>query len=267
MSVALSPSIRAHVMTAAQPFMNQTFRQLMFALAANEQRSVMLSVHGNSGVGGVFIDQGRIAWAAAPGTRRFLSDRLAAAGVDGGTLDALVRVARATHTPLGRLVVQRGLMGPAEFAGVLQEHTVASLREMASQRIGHIDTQPRREGTFAMADTFPVVPLLTETVRRLLPSRLEPDALPDPELVAVEVAVVDGAAYPVRVVGARTPNLSALLPLTGEAQAVMEHVGTGTASFRRGARCWSVSGTPTSFVVSEGRSALSFAWMLSQGGL
>ena len=55
--------------------------------------------------------------------------------------------------------------------------------------------------------------------------------------------------------------------LTAEAQAVMGHTGAGTVSFRRGSRCWSVSGTPTSFVVSEGRSPLSFAWMLSQGGL
>ena len=254
-------------MDAAHPAVSNTFRQLMFALAANEQHTVMLSVHGDRGVGGVFIDEGRIAWAAAPGTRRFLSDGLVAAGVDAGAMAELVRTARDTHTPLGRLVVQRGLMGPGDFAHVLFEHTVVSLGAMASERIGHVDVQQRRGGTFAMAETFPVVPLLAESVRRMVPSYLEVSELPDPEMLAVEVKVVDGAAFPVRVLGRRTPSLSSLLSLTAEAQVVMEHTGEGTVSFRRGSRCWSVSGNQTSFVVSEGRTPLSFAWMLGQSGL
>lgn len=254
-------------MDAAHPPVSNTFRQVMFALAENERHTVMLSVHGARGVGGVFIDQGRIAWAAAPGTRRFLSDGLVAAGVDAREMSELLRTARDTHTPLGRLVVQRGLMGPGDFARVLFEHTVVSLGAMASEHIGHITVQERRGGTFAMAETFPVVPLLAESVRRVLTSQQEASELPDPELLAVEVSVVEGAAFPVRVLGQRAPSLSSLLPLIAEAQAVMAHTGAGTVSFRRGARCWSVSGTQSSFVVSEGRTPLSFAWMLGQGGL
>ncbi len=254
-------------MDAQQHVIGSTFRQLAFALAKNEGRSVMLSVHGNRGIGGVFVDEGRIAWAAAPATRRFLSDRLIAAGADAGTMRELLTTARDTHTPLGRLVVQRGLMGPGDFAAVLQEHTVVSLGEMASQSVGHIDTQERRGGTFAMADTFDMVPLLAESLSRFVPSRLAVDELPDPEMQAVEVAVVDGAPLPVRVLGKQAPRLSSLISLIGEAQVVMERAGEGTVSFRRGSRCWSVSGNQSSFVVSEGRSALSFSWMLSQGGL
>ncbi len=247
--------------------MHNSFRQLMFALAENEDRSVMLSVHGELGVGGVFFDHGRIAWAAAPGTRRFLSGRLVAAGVSASAIDELVRTARDTQVPLGRLVVQRGLMTPETFTNVLFEHTVESLSAMASQRIDSVDTQPRVSGSFAMADTFPVVPVLAESLHRLRPSRLESEALLDPEQTAVEISVVDGTAFPVRVLSKGAPSLSSLLALTAEAQVVMEHTRAGTMCFRRGARCWSVSGNQTSFVVSEGRTALSFSWMLGQSGL
>ena len=78
--------------------------------------------------------------------------------------------------------------------------------------------------------------------------------------------MVDGQPLPVRVLGKKEPTLNELRTLAAEALAVMAHVGEGTASFRRGERSWSVSGNQSSFIVSEGRSPLSFAWMLGQDG-
>ena len=264
MTMSLPSFMSAHVKQATQRLDGGTFEQLTAALAQSESQSVMLSVHGERGIGGVFVDQGRIAWAAAPGTRAFLSDRLVAAGADGEKMPQLLAEARARSMPLGQLVVERGLMHPADFAEVLFEHTVVSLGDMTSQRLEKIEQHTRRGGTFAMAVTFPMVPLLAETVRRLVPSREAEASVPD-QIIAVEIVVVDGQPLPVRVLGKKEPTLSELRGLAAEAMSVMAHVGEGTASFRRGERAWSVSGNQSSFVVSEGRSLLSFAWMASQG--
>lgn len=267
MTVMLPNSMSFHVKTAAQTLDGDTFQRLAGALVESETQSVMLSVHGERGVGGVFVDEGRIAWAAAPGTRHFLTDRLVSAGADGNQMQELLAEARRTGVPLGQLVVDRGLMKASAFAEVLYEHTVESLSDMTSQRVSRIEPHARRGGTFAMAFTFPMVPVLAETARRVVPSRaVVPQVGGDP-LIAVELSVVDGRPVPVRVLGAHAPKLSELLSLVGDAQAVISGVGAGTVSFRRGERCWSVSGNQSSFVVSEGRSLLSFSWMLGQGGL
>lgn len=267
MTVMLPNSLTAQVRSAALRLDGDTFHRLAGALVESETQTSMLSVHGEHGVGGVFIDQGRIAWAAVPGTRHFLSDRLVAAGADARVMQDLVDEGRRTGVPLGRMVVDRGLMNAGAFAELLFEHTVVSLGLMASQRINRIERHASRGGTLALAFTFPMVPLLAESMRRLV--TVEPlEVLPSSEdLIAVHVAVVDGQALPVRVLGARSPLLSEMLALAGDAQAVMSNVGAGTVSFRRGSRCWSVSGNQESFVVSEGRSALSFSWMLGQGDL
>ncbi len=243
------------------------FQQLADALVGSESSTSMLSVHGDHGVGGVFIDEGRIAWAASPGARHFLSDRLVAAGSDAQVMRKLVEEGRRTGVPLGRMVVDRGLMSAAAFSELLFEHSVVSLGLMASQRVNRIERHPSRGGTFALAFTFPMVPLLAESVRRLVAVEALEVSPSGDDLTAVHVAVVEGQALPVRVLGARAPKLSELLSLAGDAQAVMSNIDAGTVSFRRGNRCWSVSGNQQSFVVSEGRSALSFAWMLGQGGL
>ncbi|MGV3626039.1 MAG: hypothetical protein ACO1OB_34840 [Archangium sp.] len=252
---------------ATQRLDGETFGQLTDALVRSETQSVMLSVHGERGVGGVFVDEGRIAWAAAPGTRAFLSDRLIAAGADRAQMSELLAEARKRAMPLGQLVVERGLMHAADFAEVLFEHTVVSLGDMASQRVEKIDHHTRRGGTFAMAVTFPMEPLLAETVRRLVPvTPHEPRTSTGEQLTAIEISVVDGQPLPVRVLGSREPSLSELRSLAVEGMSVMRHVGEDTVSFRRGDKCWSVSGNQSSFVVSEGRSLFSFAWMVGQSG-
>ncbi len=264
MALPSSLSIDMGHLTAG--FNAQTFQQLSEALVQTEDQSAMLSLHGAQGVGGVFIDEGRIAWAAAPGTRRFLSHRLVAAGVSEDAMHGLLEEARTSGAPLGRMVVDRGLMSANTFAEVLFEHTVVSLGLMASQPLERIEHHNRRGGTFELATTFPMVPLLAESVRRVVKAPWREAAGAGEDLIAVEIAVVDQQALPVRVLGPRAPKLSELRSLAGDALAVMSDIGAGTVSFRRGASSWSVSGNQSSFVVSEGRSALSFSWMLAQSG-
>lgn len=266
MTQMLPHAMSARARKALQHLDGQTLHRLTSALADTETQTSMLSVHGDDGVGGVFIDEGRIAWAAAPGTRHFLSDRLVSAGADQHAIQKLVDEARRTGNPLGSLVVERGLMNAGAFAELLFEHTVVSLGAMASQHVTHVDHHPRRGGTFALAFTFPMVPLLAETVRRLVTAPPINQPPPGDQLTAVQLVVVDGQPVPVRVLGARAPKLSELRALSGDALEVLSAAGEGTISFRRGERCWSVSGNTSSFVVSEGHSAFSFAWMLGQSG-
>lgn len=248
------------------PLAGESFHRLATALAGVEAQTAMLRVHGEDGVGGVFVDEGRIAWAVAPGTSRFLADRLVSAGVDRQIIRELVDEGRRTGVPLGQIVVSRGLMSAGAFAELLFEHTVFSLGLMTSQRLGAIERLGRIGGSFANAFTFPMVSLLAESVRRRTGAIAVVDALPETPLMAVEVSVVDGYPLPVRVLSDREPRLSELLQLATEAQGVVAMLGAGTASFRRRGRCWSVAGDASSFVVSEGRSPLSFAWMLGAHG-
>ncbi len=157
-------------------------------------------------------------------------------------------------------------MSAGAFAELLFEHTVFSLSLMASQHITHVEQTPRRGGTFALAFTFPMVPRLAEAIRRLVAVPTLVQSPPGDQLTAVQLVVVDDHPVPVGVLGARAPKLSELRALAGDALAVLSAAGAGTISFRRGERCWSASGDTSSFVVSEGRSALSFSWMLSQRG-
>ena len=248
------------------PLVSQSFHRLATSLAEVGAQTAMLRVHGEDGVGGVFVDEGRIAWAVAPGTRRFLADRLVNAGVDQRIIRELVDEGRRTGVPLGQMVVSRGLMCAGAFAELLFEHTVFSIGVMTSQRLGAIERHARGVGSFANAFTFPMVSLLAESVRRRTGATAVVETLPETPLMAVEVSVVDGHALPVRVLSDREPRLAELLQLATEAQGVIGLMGAGSASFRRRGRCWSVAGDQSSFVVSEGRSPLSFAWMLGAHG-
>lgn len=246
------------------PLTGESFHRLATALAGVEAQTAMLRVHGEDGVGGVFVDEGRIAWAVAPGTSRFLADRLVSAGVDRQIIRELVDEGRRTGVPLGQIVVSRGLMSAGAFAELLFEHTVFSLGLMTSQRLGAIE---RLGGSFANAFTFPMVSLLAESVRRRTGAIAVVDALPETPLMAVEVSVVDGYPLPVRVLSDREPRLSELLQLATEAQGVVAMLGAGTASFRRRGRCWSVAGERrrSSSVKAVRRSASRGCWARTEG--
>lgn len=243
-------------------------QQLVAALLGVADECAVLQVNARSGVGCVFIDGGRVCWAAVPETRRYLSDRLIEAQVDRAVIDALILEARTTHRPLGELLTSRGHMTETAFSSILYEHSVESMLHMANSPITSISKLPRKAGAFSLATSFSPLSLIAEVAGRLLcmPAFTLPaqgQALPR-DLLAVAVVVRNDIAMPVRVLGSVQPELSLATELAAVGHDLMRRIGHGSVSFRRGTRCWAVSGQRDRFVVSEGTSAHSFSWMVTQ---
>lgn len=108
--------------------------------------------------GGVFVENGRVCWAAARGMAHRLSDLLSAKARPGSDLDALYRRCREDQTPFGETVVASGIVSAQDFESTLRQHTAESLVEI--MRAGDAGTWTARAGqyaprfTFAPRDTF-----------------------------------------------------------------------------------------------------------------
>ena len=228
----------------------------------------LVLVRAAQGSGLMFVDAGNICWAAVPQTKRFLVNRLAEAGLDRGALDDALTRSRTTGRPLGAVLVERGDVSPDVLGRVLHEHSLESMAHQIGTTISGVEVLPRTPGTFASPLSFPAVPFFADLAERLLeiPHPLyPPSAVADlADLTAFGVLASDDAAIPVRMVGQRVPSVSQALELAATGRAIMTHINGGTASFRDGRRAWSVSGTPDFFMVAEGTTATSFAWMVSK---
>lgn len=79
--------------------------------------------------GVVFIEGGRVCWAAARGLARRLTELLVARspGIDTIAMEELVRRCQQEGAPIGEYLVTHGLVQPAELRRALFEHTAESL--------------------------------------------------------------------------------------------------------------------------------------------
>jgi len=152
---------------------------LVNLLAAVEDRpkdeSGTFLVDGNGrGVRGlVFVEAGRVCWAAAPGGSvrlRALLHRHAARPLTDAEFDDALEECRRTLRPLAELLIERGLISADGLRTALKQHTVESL-------IAHCDGSPRtmiwvphRQRGYLARFTFSPIELLAAAGAQLYPS-------------------------------------------------------------------------------------------------
>lgn len=118
----------------------------------------VLSFEGGSAavpLGAVFVERGRVCWAAAAGLARRLVDLLRAKSalrVDAGVVESVYRRARADGTPLGEALVASGLVSPEALRDALRRHTSESLVAIAAT--GARATWTAREGGYSARFAF-----------------------------------------------------------------------------------------------------------------
>lgn len=78
--------------------------------------------------GAIFIERGRVCWAAAHGLAPRLTELLIAqSGVDTTTMQRLYRECRKDGLPLGEQLVARGIVSAEQLRGALAQHTIESI--------------------------------------------------------------------------------------------------------------------------------------------
>lgn len=78
--------------------------------------------------GAVFVERGRVCWAAARGLAARLTELLVApSGLDAVTMEDLFRRCRLESKPIGEYLVEQGVIAPAQLRAALLQHTVESL--------------------------------------------------------------------------------------------------------------------------------------------
>lgn len=82
--------------------------------------------------GGVFVEDGRVCWAAANGMAKRLTDLLSQKARPGADLTALYRECRAAKRPLGETLVETGVVSVDDLASSLRRHTAESLIEIVN---------------------------------------------------------------------------------------------------------------------------------------
>lgn len=93
-----------------------------------------LVVNGADGPRGtVFVERGRICWAAARGLAPRLTELLGArAALTPTEMEALFLACKQQRIPLGEHLVARGVLDPTELRAALLQHTIESLRHLCT---------------------------------------------------------------------------------------------------------------------------------------
>lgn len=140
----------------------------------------LLIAHGGSTEGAVFVQHGRICWAAARGLARRLTELLVVrAGGDARTMEGYYKQCQSEGARWGEWLVDRGVLSPDDLRGALLDHTVESLEFLCRDA----DTSfwcPRAAGGYSPRFTFPTAELLSRAgaaahadVARSIASELE----------------------------------------------------------------------------------------------
>ena len=102
--------------------------------------------------GHVFVEDGRICWAAARGMASRLTDLLGEKARPGADLSALYRECRDRKRPLGETLVETGIVSAAELEAALRQHTAESLVQIVSDP--GVGVWSPRTGGYAPRFTF-----------------------------------------------------------------------------------------------------------------
>jgi hypothetical protein len=119
--------------------------------------------------GVVFIEAGRVCWAAARGLARRLTELLIARspGMDGRAMEELFRRCQQEGAPLGEFLVARGIVHPTELRKALLEHTAESLDVLCANDV-EAGWCPRSGRGYSPRFTFSTTELLARNLRRAL---------------------------------------------------------------------------------------------------
>jgi hypothetical protein len=110
--------------------------------------------------GAVFVERGRVCWAAASGLASRLSDLLAtSARVDRAAMEQHYRACRRERRPLGEYLVGTGIVSPEALRAALLRHTAESLLTLCGPG-DRAAWSPRRAGGYNPQFTFTTVELL-----------------------------------------------------------------------------------------------------------
>lgn len=182
--------------------------------------------------GTVFVERGRVCWAAARGLELRLGDLLAAsAGLDAADMEATYRMCKAQRVPLGEHLVRSQLVTPEVLRATLLRHTAESLRRLCD-RARAAQWMARRRGGYSPRFTFSTPELLA---RASADRHGEAAEQATNELTAVLGEEDWGAAYvrdpasaspePIAVGGQAPDRLEPVLRLAGWAASTLDVAG------------------------------------------
>jgi hypothetical protein len=129
--------------------------------------------HEGEVLGSVFVETGRVCWAAAPGRSGRLRDLLhrhSARPLNDVELDDAFAACRAAQRPLGELLVERGLVSDGGLRAALKQHTVESLIAQCDGMPRPVTWVPHRRRGYHARFTFTPVELLAAAGAQLYPN-------------------------------------------------------------------------------------------------
>ncbi len=110
--------------------------------------------------GAVFIESGRVCWAAARGLARRLTELLGArSSLAPGQMESFFVACRADNVPLGEHLVSRGVLRPTDLNEALLLHTVESVRRLCEAK-AHATWWARSGKGYSPRFTFTTAELL-----------------------------------------------------------------------------------------------------------
>jgi len=143
-------------------------------------------------LGSVFVESGRVCWAAAAGRSGRLRDLLhqnSARPLDDAELDDAFAECRGTQRPLCELLAERGLIGDDGLRAALKQHTVESLIAQCDGSETSLTWVPHRRRGYQPRFTFSPIELLASAGAQLYPVESAGAALPAmPALRAAQTA-------------------------------------------------------------------------------
>jgi hypothetical protein len=127
-----------------------------------------LLVHADDASGVVFVERGRICWAAARGLARRLTELLLdrAPGIDAANLEDVFRDCHARSVPLGETLVERGIVSADDLRSALLVHTAESLTALC-RRESRMAWHARSGPGYSPRFTFTTTELLAESLGTL----------------------------------------------------------------------------------------------------
>lgn len=125
--------------------------------------------------GSVFVEAGRVCWAATAGRGgrlRYLLRRHSERPLDGAELDGAFAECRSSQRALSELLIERGLVSDDGLRAALKQHTVESLLAQCDGSDHPITWVPHRQCGYHARHTFSPIELLTAAGAMLYPAEL-----------------------------------------------------------------------------------------------
>jgi len=139
-------------------------------LSTDQSGELVFLEAGDTPAGAVFVENGRVCWAAARGLARRLSDLLAAsANLDANAMESLYDECKRQRRPLGEFLVETQRMTAGDLRAALLKHTTESLNALCTHD-SNAAWIPRRSGGYSPRFTFSTVELLARTCAESHPS-------------------------------------------------------------------------------------------------